>query len=175
MDIYKQAFDHYYQAFKFRNTDFECITECIEYWWTLSNIIESDERAKEDATFEAKRSDIPDLPTSKHCYEQVMKLLHDMSDTRFDETHTALVKCLFENKYDDDNFAQQLADAARESGELAWLQARYRDAIAVAKKDLQPVIAACLSLCLAQLYFFHGADEDKAARIWESVGTEAAT
>lgn len=104
--------------------------------------------------------------------EQIMDLLHDLAETQKDDTHTNLTKCLLDYKFPDSDLFERAAAAAHATEELEWMQGRYREAIGVATKDLQHVAAACLSLCLAELYIIYGDEPDKAVRIWERIGTE---
>ncbi|KXL42793.1 MAG: hypothetical protein FE78DRAFT_42097 [Acidomyces sp. 'richmondensis'] len=101
-----------------------------------------------------------------------MDIIHDLADTQIGESHTNLVMCFYEYKYTDEHFFHFLARSAKETDQLEWPQGRYKEAIAQATKDLKTVVAACLNLCLADLYHRYGSDEDKAFRIWQAVGTE---
>jgi len=166
------ALGYFKKAFSYRNTDYECIES---YCLLLSNFADpgppwANEEDTEQA--ETKHSDLPDIPTPSECYETAMDIIHDLADTQIDESHTNLVRCLYEYKYSDDAFFQFLARSAKETDQLEWLQGRYKEAISQATKDLKAVVAACLNLCLADLYHRYGNDEDKAFRIWQAVGTE---
>jgi len=115
---------------------------------------------------------MPDVPTNAECYQHIMQMARDLDETLRDDKHTNFVHSLMEYKHESDDYYQVLSKAARETGQLEWLQDRYRAAISAAKKDLQPVTAACLSLCLADMLYKHG-DQDRAMRIWETVGLES--
>ena len=115
---------------------------------------------------------MPVIPTNPGCYQHIMQSARDLDGTLRDDKHTNFIHSLMEFTYDVDEYHSILSNAARETGELEWLQDRYRAAISAAKKDLQPVTAACLNLCLADIIYKYG-DQDRAMRIWESVGLES--
>jgi hypothetical protein len=95
-----------------------------------------------------------------------------LTDTLRDNKHTNFIYSLMKFSANNDEYYHILSKAARETGQLDWLQGRYRAAIWAAKKDLQPVTTTCLNLCLADMIYKHG-DQDVAMSIWETVGLQS--
>ena len=169
-----KSFVCFRQAVKYKPADYDALARCIYYYHNVLQLSELDEDQDHDqeGTSE-KHTDTPDIPTAAECHERIMELVHEVDGTLRDDKHTNFVHSLMENKYDSGDYFQILSNAARETGQLEWLQDRYRAAISAARTDLQPVTAACLSLCLAELHYKYG-DQDKAMRIWEGVGLQSA-
>lgn len=167
------ALTHYLEAFKLNNNDYDSVDSCIGILYFFSHLESfiSDENPsqQQDALSVASQHGLQP-PVSYQ--EQTMDLLHDMAETQKDERHTNLTKCLFEYKFPDGHFFSCIAIAAHATEQFEWLQGRYREAISAAIKDLQHVVAASLSLCLAELYVVYGDEPDRAVRIWERIGTE---
>lgn len=113
-----------------------------------------------------------EVPTNAKCHQNIMQSVRDLDDTLRHDKHTNFIHSLMEFTYVLEEYHSILSDGARETGELEWLQDRYRAAISAAKKDLRPVTTACLNLCLADILYKYG-DQDRAMRIWESVGLES--
>jgi tetratricopeptide (TPR) repeat protein len=165
-----KAIEHKQLAVKYKPTDYESFADCVYYYHSITqwDAAEDDETAGQDA----KHVDMPDVPTNAECYQHIVQSARDLDGILRDDKHTNFIHSLMEFTYDVDDYHSVLSNAARETGELEWLQERYRAAIAAAKKDLQPVTAACLNLCLADILYKYG-DQDRAMRIWESVGLES--
>lgn len=177
----KLAFGKYKQAFVLKDTDYESLWWCLNMMWSLARL--SQGRHAFDESSEAseggeKHYGMPDIPSPDECYGTIMELVHDLAEAQKDENHTKLTSCLFEHRYNDGELFPVVAMAALRTEQLEWLQGRYRDAIAAARKDRLPVTAASLSLCLAELYTKYGVkdqDADKAIRIWETIATQGAS
>jgi tetratricopeptide (TPR) repeat protein len=165
-----KAIEHTRLAVKYKPTDYESFAECVYYYHSITqwDAADGDESNGQDAN----NMDMPEVPTNGECFQHIMQLARDLDDTLRDDKYTNFVRSLMEFTYDVDDYHAVLSNAARETGELEWLQERYRAAISAAKKDLQPVTAAGLNLCLADILYKYG-DRDKAMRIWESVGLES--
>ncbi|KAK6437297.1 hypothetical protein LTR95_006512 [Oleoguttula sp. CCFEE 5521] len=174
-EIDRKAIKYYQLSLKLLSTDYDAVMLCIRFWDGVADLGLPYGKSDEELG-NKKSSESVELPTSQECYEEVMNLLHDLNDTqrKDDPANTDLTYFLWLWKYEQDDCFDMMARAAKAMGELEWLQGRYRDAIAAAKKKLQPVVAACLNLCLATLYFAYGDEEHKALRIWETIGTESA-
>ncbi|OQO02620.1 hypothetical protein B0A48_12148 [Cryoendolithus antarcticus] len=174
-EIDRKATKYYQLSLKLLSTDYDAVTTCFRFWDGVADLGLPYGKSEEELN-NKKTSESVELPTPQECFEEIMNLLHDLNDTqrKDDPTNTNLTHYLWEYKYAEDDYFDMMARAAKGTGELEWLQGRYRDAMAAAKKKLQPVVAACLNLCLANLYFAYGDEEHKALRIWETVGTESA-
>ena len=168
-----KSIECYRQAVKHKPTDYEALARCIYYYHQITQWNEPEESDGTAEGLSEKHTDTPDVPTAFECHEHVMKLAREVDGTLRDDKHTNLVHFLMEYKYDSGDYYQILSNAARETDQLEWLQERYRAAITAARVDLQPVTAACLSLCLADMYYKYG-DQDKAMRIWEGIGLQSA-
>ena len=162
-----KAIKHKRLAVKYKPTDYESFAKCVYHYHSITQW-----GAAGDDGQNAKHADTPAIPTNAECYQHIMQSARDLDDTLRDDKHTNFVHSLMEFTYDVDEYHSILSNAARETGELKWLQDRYRAAISAAKKDLQPVTTACLNLCLADILYKYG-DQDRAMRIWESVGLES--
>lgn len=165
-----KAIEHKKLAVKYKPTDYESLADCVYFYHSITqwDAVEDEDTTGEDG----KHMDMPDVPSNRECFEHIMRWARDLDDTLRGDKHTNFIHSLMEFTYDVDDYYSVLSNAARETGELEWLQERYRAAILAAKKDLQPVTAACLNLCLADILYKYG-DRDRAMRIWESVGLES--
>lgn len=165
--------EHLKLAVKYKPTDYEAFAFCVTYYHSITQWDAAE--AGETCEQNANHVDLPDVPTNQECYEQIMQSARDLDNTLRDDKHTNFVHSLMEYNIDSGDYYQILSKAARETGELEWLQNRYRAAISAAKKDLQPVTAACLNLCMADMFYKYGkyGDVERALRIWETVGLES--
>ena len=168
--LLKMALESYKKAFAYSDVFYECIDNSLEILDIFAYHSDVILRKGKDSEKDAKT----ELPSKRQCFEQVMEIVHAMNDTAKDGT-TNLVKYLHKNKYDDTEIFQIIALGAIELNEVEWLQGRYREAINLANKRRQPVVSACLALCLARLYAQYGNEEDRAVRIWETLGMEPVT
>jgi hypothetical protein len=165
-----KALAHTQLAIKYNSTDYDSLVRCIGWYHDIAQW----DPAEDDATSErsAKRTEILDVPTSEECYQRVIQLARDINDTLRDNKHTNFIHTLMKFSANNDEYYHILSKAARETGQLDWLQGRYRAATSAAKKDLQPVTTTCLNLCLADMIYKHG-DQDVAMSIWETVGLQS--
>ncbi|KAK4548205.1 hypothetical protein LTR36_010074 [Oleoguttula mirabilis] len=172
------AFSEYKQAFVMSFWDYESLLWCFNILRSLAKLSDGQQghrnppRHDED---EGKHLDTPNTPSPHEYYERIMGLSHTIANSQKDDLHTHLTSCLYQYRYSDEDFFEVLALAAMQTGQVKWLQARYKDAVVAAHKDRLTVTAACLNLCLAQLYTTYSEEEEhtgKAVRIWETIGTE---
>lgn len=81
----------------------------------------------------------------------------------------SLMASLINNYWSTEDYFRIVTKTALETQDLVFLIRSYRSAIKQAKKDLKPVVAGFLELCLATLYYDHVKDQHRAIKSWERV------
>jgi tetratricopeptide (TPR) repeat protein len=106
----------------------------------------------------------------EHLYKDTIDILKKLqSEEVAGKEYSRLTASLWENRYCDESYFDNCADAARETGELNFLVEAYREAIRAAKKEAKNIVVSWLELSLAKLYKQFVGDEKKAVRTWERI------
>lgn len=105
----------------------------------------------------------------KKLHNDIIELLKSLDNGIPGQEYTGLTESLWKNYWDDADYYEIVAEAARETDELQFLLDAYRSAITAARKKLKTVVASQLELCLATLYYKYCNDQRKAVRIWENI------
>jgi tetratricopeptide (TPR) repeat protein len=105
----------------------------------------------------------------KERHQDIIDMLKSMKDEIPGRGYSRLTESLWQHQFDDSSFTAEAALASLKTNELPFLIDEYRSAITAAKKEFNVVTASLLELCLAQVYYVYGQDEEKAVRIWEKI------
>ncbi|KAH0559338.1 hypothetical protein GP486_004146 [Trichoglossum hirsutum] len=108
------------------------------------------------------------LLAEKERHQDIIDLLKSMKDEIPGQGYSRLTVSLWQNQ-DNSSFTAGAALASQKTNELSFLIDAYRSAITAAKKQLNVTTASSLELCLAQLYYTYGQDEERAVRTWEKI------
>ena len=102
-------------------------------------------------------------------FTEVMSMLKEMEEKEQNGDQTRLTGCLWSDNSDDSDFTRAAASAARETGQLVFLQDAYGAAIVAARKSLRTVVAAALEHCLAVIHYRYGQNDEQAIHLWERI------
>lgn len=98
---------------------------------------------------------------------EIVALLKSMEDKIDGPDKSRLSECLGQAycRWSDSDFFLIVSSAAKEAGEVRWLQDEYRTAVNVAKRERQPLVALALDICLAELYTRYDDKHEEAVQI----------
>lgn len=181
LELDKKSFEHYDASFRLKDTDYESLLACVTHLGEVAKLSLPWGPCADDESSQ-KHVDKTSVPTPADCYSRTMVYVHALHEKQTEKGHTNFVDCLLSSsfsmaKYWDEDLFRYVSRASHATGEAEWIEARYREAIAVARKERETITAGCLHLCLAALYFDSLQDhenDEKAIRLVESVALEAA-
>ncbi|KAI9750761.1 MAG: 4-aminobutyrate transaminase [Chaenotheca gracillima] len=102
-------------------------------------------------------------------YEVIVKLLKDMERKASGRGLIELTQCLFALKWPDEQFFKDIAIAASHTGQIAWLQTAYQNAIGSARNWQDIALTVILEVCLAELYYKYDDKQALALPLWERI------
>lgn len=102
-------------------------------------------------------------------FNEIIRLMKEMGDTVPGAGDSRLTECIQISQQSWSTFFRIVARAAKEVGEIKWLEDAYQTAINIAVRRQNSYTVLMLKICLAEIYYIYEGNGEKALPIWNRI------